>query len=137
MSRTTPRTSALVSALVLLLCCAAPASARDYADTALNIIPSGQSGSVPVPAGADAQAKMYDGLTPLFDRVTDADLRRFFKSEALNRPEVDGPVRRTRLPRRGVTLTRDRYGVPFIKATTRPGAVWAAGWVMAQDRALK
>ena len=115
---------------------ATPAQARDYADTALNIIPSGQSGSVPVPAGADAQARMYDGLTPLFDRVTEPDLRRFFKSEALNRPEVDGPVRRQRLPRAGVTLRRDRFGVPFIKARSQRDAIWAAGWVMAKDRAL-
>ncbi len=51
------------------------ASARDYADTALNIVPSGQYGGLPVPAGADEQARMYDALTPLFDQVTDADLK--------------------------------------------------------------
>ena len=40
--------AAVAAALVL-----APTSAqaRDYADTALNIIPSGQLGAVPVPAG--------------------------------------------------------------------------------------
>ena len=51
---------------------AAPAAAQDYAATARNIIPSGQYGGVPPPAGADAQAKMYDALTPLFDQVTAA-----------------------------------------------------------------
>src|SRR3712207_4302080 len=110
-----------------------PAAARDYASTALNIIPSGQYGAVPVPAGADEQAKMYDGLTPLFDRVAETDLRRFFKSEALNDPRVDGPARSRRLPRRGVTLTRDRFNVPFIKAASQSGAIWGAGWVIAQD----
>src|SRR3712207_1216979 len=85
-----------------------PADARDYADTALNIVPSGQYGAVPIPPGADEQAKMYDGLTPLFDNVTDADLRRFFKSEALNNPGVNGPAKRQRSPRKGVTITRDR-----------------------------
>lgn len=119
-----------------LACCTTPALARDYADTALNIIPSGQYGSVPVPAGADEQAKLYDGLTPLFDKVTNEDLRRFFKSEALNNPAVNGPVKSERLPRRGVTLRRDRFGVPFIKASSQSGAIWAAGWVIAKDRSL-
>jgi acyl-homoserine lactone acylase PvdQ len=114
-----------------------PAAARDYADTARNIIPSGQYGAVPPPRGADEQAKMYDGLTPLFDRVTDADLRRFFKSEALNAPGTDGPAgARRRLPRRGVTVTRDRFGVPHVKATSQSGVIWGAGWVIAQDREL-
>ena len=46
------------------------AAADDFADTALNIIPSGQYGSPGNPPGSDTQAKMYDGLTPLFDQVT-------------------------------------------------------------------
>ena len=54
---------------------------KDYAQTARNIIPSGQYGTVPPPPGADTQALMYDGLTPLFDNVTNADLTQYFKSE--------------------------------------------------------
>jgi acyl-homoserine lactone acylase PvdQ len=123
-------------AMAALALASTPAEARDYADTALNIIPSGQYGAVPPPRGADEQARMYDGLTPLFDRVAETDLRRFFKSEALNDPSVDGPVTRARRLRRGVTLRRDRFGVPFIKATSQSGAVWGAGWVIAQDRSL-
>ena len=64
----------LAVALLALAVPAAGAAERDYADTALNIIPSGQYGGVPPPAGADRQAKMYDALTPLFDKVTNADL---------------------------------------------------------------
>jgi acyl-homoserine lactone acylase PvdQ len=133
LSRTLGAGAVLTTAFALAT---TPASARDYADTALNIVPSGQFGAVPAPSGADTQAKMYDGLTPLFDKVSDADLRRFFKSEALNRPGVDGPTRTRRLPRRGVTLTRDKYGVPFVKATTTSGALWGVGWAVAEDRAL-
>ena len=59
----------------------ASAQAKDYAATALNIIPSGQYGALGSPAGSDTQAKMYDGLTPLFDQVTPADLTTYFKSE--------------------------------------------------------
>lgn len=67
-----------VAAAALLACLATPAlgASRDYAQTALNIVPSGVSGSVPVPAGADREAKMYDALTPLFDKVSSSDLTR-------------------------------------------------------------
>ena len=54
---------------------------RDYAQTSLNIIPSGQLGGLPVPPGANRQALMYDGLTPLFDQVTNSDLTTYFKTE--------------------------------------------------------
>ena len=69
------------------------ASAKDYADTALNIIPSGQlqPGEPPAPQPNDAQATMYDGLTPLFDDVRKGDLTTYFKSEALNSLGTDGP----------------------------------------------
>ena len=80
--------------LIALSCFALPAvasAAKDPAITARNIIPSGQPGAVPPPAGADRQALMYDALTPLFDNVTNADLRRDFKSEAFNRIGTDGP----------------------------------------------
>ncbi|MDP9293681.1 MAG: hypothetical protein M3O90_04515, partial [Actinomycetota bacterium] len=75
--------------------------ARDYADTALNIIPSGQYGGFPVPAGADTQARMYDSLTPRFDQVSDQDLRTAFKSERFGVGDA-GPARAERVPRRGV-----------------------------------
>ena len=45
-------------------------SSGDYADTALNVIPSGQQGHPADPARSRHQAKMYDALTPLFDQVT-------------------------------------------------------------------
>src|SRR5262249_26770945 len=57
--------------------------AADYAGTALNIIPSGQYGSVPPPPQAADQAQLYDGLTPLFGNVRTSDLSTYFKSERL------------------------------------------------------
>ena len=53
----------------LLALSATSAAAKDYAQTSLNIIPSGQFGGVPIDPQADRQAQMYDGLTPLFDDV--------------------------------------------------------------------
>ncbi len=124
------------------VCCAvflavpAAASAKDYAATARNIIPSGQLGSIPVPAGADTQAKMYDALTPLFDKVTNADIAKDFKSEVLGSVGADGPSTPESVPRAGVILVRDRYGVPHITAKTYDAGIFTAGWVMAEDRGL-
>ena len=70
-----------VTATALLLL-PSSALARDYADQARNVVPSGQWGGAPVPPGADSQAKLYDSLTPRFDQVTAADLTTSFKSEA-------------------------------------------------------
>ena len=121
--------------LVALAMQAASAPASDYAQTALNIIPSGQYGAVPPPPGADAQALMYDGLTPLFDNVSNADLTRYFKSERFG-IATDGPATTEAVPYPGVTIKRDRFNVPHVRATTRAGGIWAAGWILAEDRGL-
>jgi acyl-homoserine lactone acylase PvdQ len=116
---------------------ATPASAgiEDPAHTALNIIPSGQYGDAPPPPGASTQAEMYDGLTPLFDRVTSADLTKYFKSEGLG-VGPDGPTTTEVLPRDDVTITRDRFNVPHVDAETREAGIWAAGWIAGADRRL-
>ena len=120
-------------ALIALCAPAGTAAARDLAQTALNIIPSGQYGSVPPPPGADTQAKMYDGLTPLFDQVSNADLTKYFKSERFG-IDTAGPGTIESVPRPGVTITRDKFNVPHVHATSYAGGVWAAGWISAEDR---
>jgi acyl-homoserine lactone acylase PvdQ len=130
------RRIACVAAVLLVLGpVAAPAPARDWAGVARNVVPSGQYGSVPPPPGADRQAKMYDDLTPLFDRVTARDLFRYFKSEALF---VNGPppLRSEATPRKGLEIVRDAFNVPHVRGKTRDDATWGAGWLMAEDRAL-
>jgi acyl-homoserine lactone acylase PvdQ len=109
------------------------AGGADYAQTARNIIPSGQYG-LPGP-GADTQAQMYDGLTPLFDQVTNADLSTYFKSERFG-IDTDGPGTNESVPRPGVTITRDSFNVPHVNSTTYDGGIWAAGWLAAEDRGL-
>ena len=128
------RQGALAATLAAVLCAPAPAAARDFADTALNVVPSGQPGGLPVPAGADEQARMYDALTPLGDQVTAADLQRTFKSAKLG--DAPGPTRTESVPRRGVRIVRDRFGVPHIRGRSRADVVWAMGWVLQQDRGL-
>jgi acyl-homoserine lactone acylase PvdQ len=123
--------------LVLAGLAAAPASAAaaDYSHTARNIIPSGQWGTLPPPPEADDQALMYDGLTPLFDQVTHADLNQYFKSERFG-ISTDGPGTPESVPRPGVTIVRDKFNVPHVTATTYNGGIWAAGWIAAEDRFL-
>jgi acyl-homoserine lactone acylase PvdQ len=128
---------ALVATLSALLAIAPAAIAvPDYARTARNIIPSGQYGGIPQPGGPDEarQAKMYDALTPLFDRVRARHLFRYFKSEKLS-PRGDGPFKTVR-PRKGLRIVRDRFNVPHIYGATNDHVTWGAGWATAQDRQL-
>ena len=124
-----------VLAFAVGITASASAQAKDYAATALNIIPSGQYGALGNPAGFDTQAKMYDGLTPLFDQVTPADLTTYFKSERFG---VDNATPSTveAVPRAGVTIERDSYNVPHVTGATHDDGVWAAGWIAAEDRGL-
>ncbi len=124
-----------LAAVAATLALPASAPAKDYAGTALNIIPSGQYGSVPVPAGADEQAKMYDALTPLFNHVTPEDLTKDFKSEHFGAAD-QCPCRTERVPRKGVKIVRDRFNVPHITGRNKLDLDWAAGWVAQEDRGL-
>ena len=114
---------------------ASGAQAKDYAEIARNIVPSGQYGGVPTPAGADEQANMYDALTPLFDQVTSADFDDKFKSEVFG-VGPDGPTTSESVPRSGVTIVRDRFNVPHVEGKTMADGVWASGWLLAEDRGL-
>ena len=129
-----PRWIAIVA--VLSLAPPGTALAADYAATARNIIPSGQFGAVPPPEGADRQAQMYDGLTPLFANVSDADLNTYFKSEALGSLGGDGPGTADPVPRPGVQIIRDSFNVPHITAQSYDDGICAADWVFAKDRGL-
>ncbi|MDX6656086.1 MAG: hypothetical protein QOH62_879 [Solirubrobacteraceae bacterium] len=125
-----------LGAAVLAIFAAGPATAKDYSGTARNIIPSGQYGGVPPQAGADVQAKMYDALTPLFDKVTTADLFKDFKSEKLGTAGTPGPSKVEKVPRKGVRIVRDKFNVPHIYGKTHDDVVWASGWVLQEDRGL-
>jgi acyl-homoserine lactone acylase PvdQ len=127
---------ALLAVTATCLIAAGPANAvRDFSSTARNIVPSGEWGGVPVPKGADRQARMYDALTPLFDDVTTRDLKRYFKSEKLG-IKGQGRMKRERVPRRGVRLFRDKFNVPHIYGKTNDDVTWGAGWAVAEDREL-
>lgn len=127
-----PRTLALVALLALALLPAAGGATRgDYAAVALNVLPPGQSGDLRFPPTASDQLRLYDGLTPLFDRVRPADLRRYFKPESFG---VTGRVVRTERPRAGLRILRDRWDVPHVYGRTRADVEFGAGYVTAEDR---
>jgi acyl-homoserine lactone acylase PvdQ len=125
------------------------------AATTLNVIPHGQWepsvpwGSAPGMLPAQTQAQMYDRLTPLFRDVTDAQLvpsldgSGYYKSAALvdeNDPSLitNEPISGT-APGAGAVsarIRRDAYGVPHIYSETDAGVIFAAGYVVAEDRNL-
>jgi acyl-homoserine lactone acylase PvdQ len=124
-----------LGAAVLACAFAGPAAAKDFSSTARNIIPSGQYGGVPTPKSS-TQAKMYDALTPLFDKVTNADLNKDFKSEKLGKAGSPGPTTVEKVPRKGVRIVRDRFDVPHVYGKTHDDVVWASGWILEEDRGL-
>ncbi len=122
-----------VCALVATLLAAASPAARktDYAGVALNILPPGESGNGGL--HATDQEKLYDALTKLRGKVTAKTLRRDFK------PETLGPTGKTKVepvPRPGVRIVRDSWGVAHVHGQTSADTEWGAGWVTAEDRWL-
>jgi len=107
----------------------------DHAAQAWNVLPPGQAGGVVFTKNSTDQIALYEGLTRLRDNVRDADLRHYFKRETLGLAPGDRAFRVER-PRRGVTITRDRWGVPHIKGTTTENVAFGAGWATAADRQL-
>ena len=103
----------------------------DYAGVAYDILVPGENGGVQFNANTNDQAKLYDALTPLFDKVTAADLARYFKP---NRFAAKG--RRENVLRNDVTVTRDGFGVAHVNGKTRNAVFYAAGWIAAEDRGL-
>jgi hypothetical protein len=133
--RVRTRMAAVTVALLAIPTVSASAAPTDHAATALNILPSGQYGSLPIAPEADVQAQMYDNLTPLFDQVSAGDLTTYFKSEGLG-VGPDGPGTEETVPRPGVTIIRDKFNVPHVTAQSYDDGVWAAGWIAAADRNL-
>ena len=102
-------------------------------DRAHYVLPPGNYGGIPTNDNSLDQLALYDGLTPLRDTVTDADI------ESLYLPMDFEPVGETEVldvGRDDVTVTYDDFGVAHIVADTREGLAFAAGWVTGRDRGL-
>jgi acyl-homoserine lactone acylase PvdQ len=122
---------AAVAGALVAIPAAGGAPRADYAATALNVLPPGQSGDLLFPPNAKDQLRLYDGLTPLGGNVKASDLTRYFKSERLG---VAGKVVRAEVPRAGVKILRDRWDVPHVYGRTRADVEFGAGYATAEDR---
>ncbi len=99
---------------------------------AWNVLPPGESGSASPNANSFNQALLYNGLTGLFDQVTDSDLPTYFK------PNIFGLGGATpasvEQPRPGLRIERDSKGVAHVFGDTRADVMYGAGWVTVEDR---
>jgi acyl-homoserine lactone acylase PvdQ len=111
-----------------------------------NVLPPGQNGFVSGPeliaflgdnsrrpAHSDDQLGMYENLVYATPGLEASELPTYFKEESFGVKPDD--VARTYSPRGDVTIQRDSsFGVPHIYGDTRPGAMFGAGYVAAEDR---
>ncbi len=118
-------------AATMLVAATPAARQRDYASIARNILPPGESGNGGVHAGD--QEKLYDTLTRLRGNVTAKTVNNLFKPETLG---AVGKTKREPVPRPGVRIMRDAWGVAHIYGKTSADTEWGAGWVTAEDRWL-
>ncbi|HYI75929.1 MAG TPA: penicillin acylase family protein, partial [Gaiellaceae bacterium] len=124
----------LLAASAIALAPLEAAPKTDHAASAWTILPPGENGSLAFDRNTRDQAQLYDALTPLGANVTPRAIRRMFKSARLGAPAAPGDKRER--PRRGVTITRDAFGVAHVTATNEANVAYGAGWVTAADRGL-
>jgi acyl-homoserine lactone acylase PvdQ len=127
------RAAAVLATVGLLGAGATPVVVRSTTPPVMHdrdVLVPGEAGSVPPSQHSTDQIPLYDGLTPLAGNVTAADLQKFFKADRLG----DTTGRHESVPRSGLDIIRDDYGVPHIFGTTRSDAEFGAGWVAAEDR---
>ena len=116
-----------------LLALAIPVGAGARPDVSRYILPAGSYGGIPPNAHSKDQLPLYDALTPLRGNVDIADIKRLFLPQNF---KPIGEVTRENTGRAGLTILRDRYGIPHIRARTRAALMFGSGWVAAEDRSL-
>ena len=103
------------------------------ADVSRYVLPPGNDGRIPTGPHSLDQLPLYDGLTPLRDEITDADLEELYLPMDFE-PIEPSVVEETGRP--GLELVYDAYGIPHITGETRADVAFGAGWVTARDRDL-
>jgi len=119
-------------ALLLLLVAVAAEAQPSF----LSILPPGQDGFVPSTTGrpgpyASDQLAPYAALIRRVPGITNDELLAFFKDAAIAPPTQPTAIL---IPRPGITIVRDAFGVPHVQGTTRHDVFWGAGYVTAADR---
>ncbi|MDQ3936276.1 MAG: penicillin acylase family protein [Actinomycetota bacterium] len=109
-----------------------------------NVLPGGQGETVNAfelaqselsgdpPATFVNQLPMYTDILKASPNLQPADLDKYFKSARFG--VADGDAARTYSPRPGVTVIRDRLGVPHVYGQTSRDVAFGAGYVSAEDR---
>ena len=105
---------------------------QNQLDTALDVALFQANGTRP--AHNDDQLRMYADLVYATPGLQRGDLERYFKDASFG--VKPGNVTRTYSPggRDDVTVQRDRFGVPHVYGSTRPGLKFGLGYVHAEDR---
>ncbi|MBK5305126.1 MAG: penicillin acylase family protein [Frankiaceae bacterium] len=89
--------------------------------------------SATTPANFADQLEMYDGLSKTSPgQLDEAALTKYFKDGRLGVADAD--VVSTETPKAGVTIKRDKFGVPHITGTTYENTTYGAGYANIQDR---
>jgi acyl-homoserine lactone acylase PvdQ len=79
------------------------------------------------------QLEMYDALGKVAPgTLKDSDLTTYYKNARLGIADAD--VVSTETPRPGVTIKRDKYGVPHIKGATDADVAFGSGYANIEDR---
>ena len=113
-----PRLAAWTLAVAVLL--ALPVGAQAGVISAEAVLPTGESGFVP----RDGDTPPVPNQIPLFESFA-------FKPAGFDLPGT------TESPRAGVTITRDAYGVPNIRAGSDRDLWFGAGYAVARDRLVQ
>lgn len=121
-----------------------PASAPRVAEhtRVVSVLPPGEDGfarldpatqEVVFGPHAEDQLAMYADL--VFEtEISEADIPRFFKSDDFNAVTDPANVERIERIRPGVTVFRDRFGVPHVYGDSAEDVAYGAGYVTAEDR---
>src|SRR4051794_39337171 len=112
-----------ISALAAALALAMPTVAHAGVLNAETVLPPGQSGFVP-PDGQPENPHITDQL-------------QLFEDFSFKPAGFDQPAASTETPRPGVTITRDAFGVPSVRAGSQDDAWFGAGYAVAQDRLVE
>src|SRR3954470_10147882 len=94
----------------------APGGAAARPDISRYILPAGSFGGLPTNPHSTDQLPLYDNLTPQRGNVSLGDINRLYLPENF---KPVGTTTRENTGRAGLTIIRDAYGIPHIRAKTR------------------